>query len=49
MDCLHVFNNSVGLVHLTGVHQFNVVMAISWSLVLLSAGGIPPLSGFLGK
>ena len=37
------------LYDLSGVHQFNVVMAISWSLVLLSAGGIPPLSGFLGK
>lgn len=37
------------LYDLSGLHQFNVVMAISWSLILLSAGGIPPLSGFLGK
>ena len=37
------------LYDLSGLHQFNIVVAISWSLVLLSAGGIPPLSGFLGK
>ena len=49
---LMVFYNRekfVYLFDLSGLHQFNVVMAISWSLVLLSAGGIPPLSGFLGK
>lgn len=37
------------LCDLSGFHQFNIVAAISWSLVLLSTGGIPPLSGFLGK
>lgn len=49
---LMVFYNKekfIYLCDLSGLHQFNVIMAISWSLVLLSTGGIPPLSGFLGK
>ena len=37
------------LYDLSGVHQLNMVIAITWSLCLLSAGGIPPLSGFLAK
>ena len=37
------------LYDLSGFHQFNSILAISWSLCLISAGGIPPLSGFLGK
>ena len=37
------------LYDLSGLHQFNMVIAITWSLCLLSTGGIPPLSGFLAK
>ena len=37
------------LYDLSGMHQFNMVIAITWSLCLLSVGGIPPLSGFLAK
>lgn len=37
------------LYDLSGIHHFNMVAAITWSLCLLSAGGIPPLSGFLAK
>lgn len=37
------------LYDLSGMHQFNIIIAITWSLCLLSAGGIPPLSGFLAK
>lgn len=37
------------LYDLSGMHQLNMVIAITWSLCLLSAGGIPPLSGFLAK
>ena len=34
---------------LSGFSRINIIIGISWSLLLLSMGGLPPLSGFLIK
>jgi NADH-quinone oxidoreductase subunit N len=47
---LSIFKNStIFITELAGLSRFNPILAITFTLVLLSLAGVPPLAGFLTK
>lgn len=37
------------IVEFSGLHKENPTLALSWTVILLSIAGIPPLAGFISK
>jgi len=46
---LSIFNNTYYIAELSGLSRKNKPLAITFSIVLFSIGGLPPLAGFLSK